>query len=343
MPTAGAHSPRVSVLTAVYNGERYLGRALESVRRQTFSDFEHVIVDDASTDGSWPMLQAAAHADPRRLPERLSRNVGPAEALNRALARARGEYVAILDHDDECAPERLALQVAYLDAHPDVGVLGTFRRNTNENGVISEPDERDAESDLLKWRAYFGVPFIHSSFMMRADVLRAIGGYDAAQTTATDYDLLLRLSSVTAFAVLPQRLVTYRKSSTQLSVQQFGRQQGQVVMRLHAQLRMRLGIRADLSASTALFQAVRKKQLPPAAVASALALLDELVRRHVAVCRPTASATDGIHRFCAARCRDMEAAHQADPDSAQRCAAAARSYEDALLKAPALPHAENRG
>lgn len=342
MPTAGAQSPRVSVLTAVYNGERYLGRALESVRRQTFSDFEHVIVDDASSDGSWQILQAAAQADPRCLPERLARNIGPAAALNHLLARARGKYVAILDHDDECAPERLALQVDFLDAHPEVGVLGTFRRNINENGIISEPDERDAESDLLKWRAYFGVPFIHSSFMMRADVLRAIGGYDAAQTTATDYDLLLRLCAVTQFAVLPRRLVTYQKSSTQLSAQQYGRQQGQVVMRLHAHLRQRLGIRADLSASTALYQAVRKKQLTFALLTSALALLDELMRRHVAECRPTASATAGILRFCAARCRDLEVAHQTDPASAQHCAAAARNYEDALLTASAVPPTENR-
>lgn len=333
MPTAGAHSPRVSVLTAVYNGDKYVGRALESVRRQTFSDFEHVIVDDASTDGTWPMLQAAAQADPRCLPERLARNAGQAMALNQALAQARGEYVAILDHDDECAPERLALQVDYLDAHPEVGVLGTLGYRTGEDGAILKDAGVIGDDAVLRWLLYFGTPLIHSSVMMRADTLRAVGGYQAQLRSATDFDLWLRLAPVTAFAVLPQRLAMYRDTPTGISRSGRVRQRAQVVMRLCEWLQSNLGITTTLPVVTALYMAVRKQPMTPGDAAAALTLLGDVFRRHIDRSAASAAEVAWIQANCVKRCHDIAEANANDPAVVAVCDAARAAYEPVIVEA----------
>ena len=114
--------PRVSVVMSVYNGARYLREAVDAVLAQTFSQCELIIVDDGSTDGTMEIL--CAYSDPRIRLIRNDRNLGAAGARNRAFAAARGEYIAIQDADDASVPERLAAQVAYLDARPDVALIG---------------------------------------------------------------------------------------------------------------------------------------------------------------------------------------------------------------------------
>src|SRR5487761_1677094 len=110
--------PRCSVLMPVYNAERYVGHAVESILRQTWHDFEFLIIDDGSTDRSPEMLRAYAERDPRIL--LVSRaNTGYLRALNEGWPLCRGEYVARMDADDVAMPERLQRQIAFLDAHPD--------------------------------------------------------------------------------------------------------------------------------------------------------------------------------------------------------------------------------
>jgi glycosyltransferase involved in cell wall biosynthesis len=118
---------------SVYNGAKYLREAVDAIRAQTFSQFELIIVDDGSTDGTIEIL--CAYSDPRIRLIRNDRNLGPAVARNRAFAEARGEYIAIQDADDASVPNRLAVQVAYFDAHPDVALLGAtvLYVQTNDN------------------------------------------------------------------------------------------------------------------------------------------------------------------------------------------------------------------
>jgi len=114
--------PKVSVVMPVYNGAKYLREAVDSVLAQTFSQFELIIVDDGSTDGTMEVL--GAYSDPRIRLIRNDRNLGQAAARNQAFAAARGEFIAIHDADDTSVPDRLAVQVLYFDAHPDVVLLG---------------------------------------------------------------------------------------------------------------------------------------------------------------------------------------------------------------------------
>ena len=115
--------PRITVLTAVYNGARYLAEAIESVLADGFEDFEYVIVDDGSTDATPRILADAAARDPRIVLLRHEPNRGIAAATNRGLAIARGAYIARLDADDISLPGRLAREAAYLDAHPAVALV----------------------------------------------------------------------------------------------------------------------------------------------------------------------------------------------------------------------------
>jgi glycosyltransferase involved in cell wall biosynthesis len=118
-------TPRVSVVSTVYNGEPYFDRAIPGILAQTFEDFEFILVDDGSTDRSLDKLHELARRDPRVrvfAPGRL----GAAAAYNYGVAQANGEYIARQDFDDRSYPDRLSLQVAFLDAHPEVGMVGGY-------------------------------------------------------------------------------------------------------------------------------------------------------------------------------------------------------------------------
>src|SRR5205823_3104415 len=126
-----SHPPQVTVLMTVYNGEHYLRPAMESILGQTFTDFEFLIIDDGSTDGSVEIIRS--YHDPRiRLYVEPHRGLVP--ALNRGLSLARGRYIAHMDADDLADVRQLAQQVAFLDAHPAVVLVGCRIRYTDEDG-----------------------------------------------------------------------------------------------------------------------------------------------------------------------------------------------------------------
>src|SRR5690349_4133045 len=120
--------PLVSVVMPVYDGLPHLDATIESVLAQTMTDFEFVIVDDASTDGSWERVQEWARRDPRIRPHRHDGNRGHRATSNDGFALARGRYIARTDQDDLSLPRRLEAQVAYFERHPAIGVLGTWYR-----------------------------------------------------------------------------------------------------------------------------------------------------------------------------------------------------------------------
>ena len=125
--------PQVSVIMTVYNGEKFLAEAIESILAQTFTDFELLIVDDGSTDESAARIKAIAQRDKRIHFVQLGENVGMADARNCGIAAATGEYIAIMDCDDVSLPERLEKQVAFLRANPEIGALGAGARVTNHD------------------------------------------------------------------------------------------------------------------------------------------------------------------------------------------------------------------
>jgi glycosyltransferase involved in cell wall biosynthesis len=201
----------VTVLMPVYNGAAYLEAAIESIRRQTHSDFEFLIVDDGSTDGSGEILQGFAARDPRiRLIH--GRHEGIAAARNRGLALARGTLIVCMDHDDVAMPERIERQLAYLAEHPEVAVVGAALRLINKDGdAIAPPTpypltSKEIREGLLSGYCMLGQPTV----AMRREAVIAVGGYREAFEPADDYDLWIRLSERYALANMPDVLVDYR-------------------------------------------------------------------------------------------------------------------------------------
>jgi glycosyltransferase involved in cell wall biosynthesis len=169
-------TPRVSVVTTVYNGAPYFERAIPGIRAQTYEDFEVVVVDDGSTDGSLQRLQAVAASD-RRFRVFAPGRLGAAAAYNYGVAQATGEYIARQDFDDCSYPERLRLQVAYLDAHPKVGVVGgaylLVDERRGERYVRTPP--ADHASIVLAMARY--VPIAHTMATFRRRAWSEAGGY----------------------------------------------------------------------------------------------------------------------------------------------------------------------
>ncbi|MBM4441159.1 MAG: glycosyltransferase [Candidatus Rokubacteria bacterium] len=204
--------PRVTVLMSVYNGARWLREALDSVLGQTYRDFEFVIVDDGSTDDSAAIL--ASVRDPRITLVRQP-NQGLAAALNRGLREARGELVARQDQDDVSLPERLARQVAAMDAQPRTGLLGTQAETIDAEGRACFVRRYPTDSLVLKWQVMFDNPFVHSSVMLRRAALDDVGGYstDPRRQPPEDYELWLRLVSRWDVGNLPEVLLRYREAA----------------------------------------------------------------------------------------------------------------------------------
>ena len=197
-------APAVSVLMGVRDGAAWISRAIASVLGQTLTDLELVVVDDGSTDATAALL--AGVRDPRLVIERQAR-AGLTAALNRALGRARAPLIARLDADDVALPTRLERQRAFLQGHPEVGLLGTAARVVDEAGRDVEIT-RPPEDDLGIRRALIRRnPFVHSSVMARRALVVSVGGYDLSFPVAQDYDLWLRLSAATRMANLSEPLV----------------------------------------------------------------------------------------------------------------------------------------
>jgi glycosyltransferase involved in cell wall biosynthesis len=209
-------TPRVSVLMAVYNGEKYLPEAINSILTQSFTDFEYLIVDDGSTDHSLEIIES--YQDPRIKIISNPHNIGLTRSLNKGLNLARGEYVARMDSDDISLPERLAKQVAYMDAHPDVGVCGTWAKDIDSRGFVTglreTPVGKELEHDY--WRPS---PIIHPSAIIRRSHLNGLRYHEQIRY-AQDFDLWLRIRAKHKLGNLPQHLLLYRVHQESITLSQ---------------------------------------------------------------------------------------------------------------------------
>ncbi len=203
----------------VYNGLPHLSAAIDSILAQTFTSFELVIIDDAGTDGSVACIER--YHDPRIRLVRNERNLGQTRSLNRGLEFVRAAYVARMDQDDVCLPERFARQVEVLDQRAAVAAVGTWMygmdRDGRRLGMIGE--RIDAYGAFLGLLLIGGCPLCHPSVMFRRDAIQRLGGYDESMAHTEDYDLWSRLavSGARAF-VIPEPLVMYRMHGGQQSV-----------------------------------------------------------------------------------------------------------------------------
>lgn len=203
--------PRVSVCMSVYNAQRYLAAAVESVLAQTHRDFELICVNDGSTDRSLAMLQCYAMREPRmRVVTR--GHAGVVRTANDAIRMARGEYIARFDADDVSVPHRLATQVAYLDAHPQIigvsnAVVATDPYGSPCGQYTPPADHADIDASLM--RGSVSVFPIQSSMIRRAAYWR-VGGFRPLDPM-DDVDLMLRLAETGQLANIEEPLCYYRR------------------------------------------------------------------------------------------------------------------------------------
>lgn len=214
--------PAVSVLLPCYNSAGTLSEALESLARQTLGDFEAIAVDDGSTDATPEILRSWAQRDPRFKPLSCA-HVGLVAALNAGLARCQAPNVARMDSDDRSLPERLARQVAFLDAHPEVGVVGCRVAGFPEGQVregfrlYMEWQNSLLDDAAIRREMFVESPLAHPSVTLRRASLEAVGGYQE-RGWPEDYDLWLRLCLAgVRFARLPEVLFEWREHPARLT------------------------------------------------------------------------------------------------------------------------------
>jgi len=206
-----AQTPQVTVLMSVYNGERFLRETVESILRQTFTDFEFLIINDGSTDSSRDIVRS--YSDSRILLIDNPENMGLTRSLNRGLALARGRYVARLDADDRSYSTRLEKQVAFLDASPKVAVLGAQLRFIDARGKALRIAlaKRAVDPVALRWHWIFDNPLAHSTALFRRDVVwEQMGGYNEQFRTSQDFELWSRVGTEHEICNLPDVLVDFR-------------------------------------------------------------------------------------------------------------------------------------
>ncbi len=207
-------APIVTVLMPVYNGEKYLREAVDSILNQTFNDFEFLIIDDGSTDSTWDILKS--YSDPRLSLIRNKKNLKQPASMNKGLSLAKGKYIARMDADDVSLPKRLERQVAFMDKHPDIGVCGTWVKmfGNKQDRILRHPvSSIEARIGLL-----FGGCLCHPSVLLRNSFLKKYNlSYDPAFATAEDYELWVRCSYIFKIANIPEILLNYRVHEQQLS------------------------------------------------------------------------------------------------------------------------------
>ena len=209
--------PRVTVVMAVYNAAQFVREAVASVLAQTYRDFELVVVDDASSDGSLSILRS--FDDPRLRIIHHDANQGAALSRNDAMAVAYGELVAIMDADDVCAPTRLERQVTFLDANTQVGLVGCgVYDNIETNGGVLYTSYLPEHNATIQRTLMKQWCFLHSSIMFRKTLFQAVGGYRKAFEPAEDHEFVLRILEHCQAHNLYERLVSYRLNPTGLTV-----------------------------------------------------------------------------------------------------------------------------
>jgi glycosyltransferase involved in cell wall biosynthesis len=220
-------TPQISVLMSVLNGMPYVSDAITSIRNQTFREYEFIIVNNASTDGTAALLEQEAAADPRVRLFHNDTNLGHSGALNRGLQECRGRWVARMDADDIALPDRFARQLAFLDAEPGVLVASCLAIYIDEQGKEVGKTAHDLttrEAFARYQSSNLAIGILHPGAMMDRSLLCSVGGYRGAYDPANDIDLWGRMADAGAIILVqPEYLMKYRVHSGSTTAQDFAR------------------------------------------------------------------------------------------------------------------------
>jgi glycosyltransferase involved in cell wall biosynthesis len=202
-------NPLISVVMPVHNARPFLGESIRSILEQTFSDFEFVILDDASADGSVELLREWSLRDKRIHLHESKKRLGLSGSANAVVSKARASIVARMDADDIAHPDRLRRQWNIIEGRPDVAVVGTLCNGIDASGREVRPRDRWR---LVRRSAY--IPFPHGSAMFRREVFDQVGGYDETVNSGEDQDLFSRMAAHGRVLTLPDILYSYRYHSS---------------------------------------------------------------------------------------------------------------------------------
>ncbi|MBS1188673.1 MAG: epsE 3 [Rhodocyclaceae bacterium] len=234
--------PSISVITAVYNGAAFIEETIRSILSQTFTDFEYILIDDASTDDSVDRIKA--FRDPRLRLFRNSSNRRLVETRNVGLEAARGRYIALIDHDDLAHPRRLEVQLKALAANPRLVLVGSWCKYIDGHGrPLGAYRPRPDSPALCKASLLFTNRFANSSLFFRREGVPAMR-YRPEFPLAEDFDFIARFSEIGEIWVVPEALISYRIHSNN-----YGRQMGWETMALSAEVKRRLIEHVGLSPS----------------------------------------------------------------------------------------------
>ncbi len=239
--------PAVTVLMSCYNASRYLAEAMESIRSQKYGDYEFLVVNDGSTDGTLETLQEYAVKD-RRIRILNKVNTGLADSLNTGMRMARGTWIARQDADDVALPDRLAQQIAYIASHPSTVLLGTGFIEIDGTGralrTYRYPASREKYMRRIQKTGRFAP---HSSCLYHKATVERLGRYNPRFRNAQDTDLWFRLCLAGEVAALSQPLVKIRKHAANISNEDSGKIQATFGMAARVCHRLRLAGAADPS------------------------------------------------------------------------------------------------
>lgn len=202
--------PKISVLMPVYNTEKYVGQAIESILGQTFEEFEFIIVDDHSADNSWDIINNHARNDRRIVPLRNTVNVRATKSLNRGLRVAKGKYMVRMDADDWSYPYRLQKQFDFMEKHPDVGVSGGTVEICDENLKVLNLRRYPLTDETARKIIFRYSPFAHPATIWRTKVVKELGGYNENIPLTQDYELYFRVGQKSTFANLSDVILKLR-------------------------------------------------------------------------------------------------------------------------------------
>lgn len=235
--------PKISVIMPAYNAEAYIKEAIDSILNQSFTDFELIVINDCSVDGTEAVV--LGYSDRRIIYFKNEKNMGVAATLNRGLSAAKGEFIARMDSDDVAMPERFAQQVDFLIRHPNYAICGSsltvFGENQPERAFPYPQTDKEIRANMI-----FNSPFAHPTIMMRGEMLNRCGRYyDESYEKAEDFELWYRLLRYGKGYNFQQPLLRYRHHGKQVRTANAAEQK-EAVLRLRE--RMVKELNADLTA-----------------------------------------------------------------------------------------------
>lgn len=224
------HKPTVSIVMSTYNDALFLEKAIRSVIKQTFKNWEFIIINDASVDNTDSILRKFRQKDKRIIYIKNDKNFGLTRNLNRGIDIAKGEFIGRIDGDDYWTDKtKLRRQVDFMQQNPGYGMVGCFAHAIDSSDrKLFEIVYPSKDEDIRKIMLRHG-PFVHSSVLIRKSILFRIGKYNNTHTHSEDYDLYLNLGTVSSFFNIPKFMVNYRVNPLGISQTKYMLQSKEVI------------------------------------------------------------------------------------------------------------------